>query len=154
MESVVPVSVATDWERLSTVVVSLLMEVTIWKICSSRVSSRVPEPEDASGGGWWVPWTPDIASRSDPGGTVSITGGAGGRGVLCIARVCARLRVRIFSRNYVHSGASVMGGPRIVWSSGSSWRLPASSDSGLSACWRAYSTACSTRRRLSVSGSR
>ena len=85
-----------------------------------------------------MPWTPDIASGSDRGGAVVVTGGAGGRGVVCAAGVWVRLAVRRSSRNWVNSGASVVtGGPLTVWSSGSLWELPsASSESGLSACCR------------------
>ena len=74
----------------------------------------MPEPEGAGGGGGSVPWTPDIASGSDRGGAVVITGGAGGRGAGCLAGVWVRLYVWMSSRNCVNSGASVTGGPRIV----------------------------------------
>ena len=60
-------------------------------------------------------WTPDIASESDRGGAVVVTGSAGGRGVVCGAGVWVRLAVRRSSRNCVNSGASVVtGGPRTV----------------------------------------
>ena len=68
-----------------------------------------------------MPWTPDIASGSDRGGAVVITGGAGGRGAVCLAGVWVQLYVWMSSRNCVNSGASVVtGGPQTVWSSGSS----------------------------------
>ena len=62
-----------------------------------------------------MPWTPDIASGSDRGGAVVVTGGAGGRGVVCLAGVWVRLYVWMSSRNCVNSGASVVtGGPQTV----------------------------------------
>ena len=101
-----------------------------------------------------MPWTADIASGSDRGGAVVVTGGAGGRGVVCLAGVWVRLYVWTFSRNRVNSVASVVtGGPRTVWSNGSSWELPVSdSESGLFACSRSYSQAHSMIRWLLLSG--
>ena len=72
-------------------VVSDQMEATIWKICSSVVSGRCSCTCAWGAGSGSVPWTPDIASGSDRGGAVVTTGGAGGRGAVCLAGVWVQL---------------------------------------------------------------